>query len=141
MTAIRLTARTSIPDAALTVRFVRASGPGGQNVNKVSTAVELRLDLDAADLPPALRQRLDRIAAGRINQAGELVLFAQRFRTQARNRDDALARLAEIVAEAERVPKKRVSTRATAASKRRRLEQKGRRGADKALRRRPAEGD
>jgi len=141
MTSIQLTARTSIPDDALSVRFVRAGGPGGQNVNKVATAVELRLDLDAADLPPTLRQRLERIAAGRINQQGELVIFAQRFRTQARNRDDALTRLATLVADAERVPKKRVPTRATAASKRRRLEQKGRRGLDKALRRRPREAE
>jgi len=141
VTGIQLTPRTSIPEDALTVRFVRASGPGGQNVNKVATAVELRLDLDAADLPVALRQRLARIAAGRINQQGELVIFAQRFRTQARNRDDALDRLSQIVAEAERVPKRRVPTKATAASKRRRLEQKGRRGTDKALRRRPREGD
>jgi ribosome-associated protein len=132
-----LTRRTSVPDAALTVKFVRAGGPGGQNVNKVATAVELRLDLGAAELPAALLARLEDIARNRINQAGELVLFAQRFRTQERNRADALARLGALVAEAEVPPKPRVPTRPTKASKVRRRDAKGRRGVDKRLRRKP----
>lgn len=137
MSRVVLTRRTSVPEAALTFKFVRAGGPGGQNVNKVATAVELRLDLAAAELPAAVRARLAHLARNRINQAGELVLFAQRFRTQERNRADALERLGELVAEAEVPPKSRVPTRPTKASKVRRRETKGRRGADKRLRRKP----
>lgn len=137
MSRIQLTPATSVPASAITVRFVRASGPGGQNVNKVATAVELRLSLAEADLPSDVRRRLERLAGTRVNQAGELVLFAQRFRTQERNRADALERLADLVARAEVPPKPRIPTRPTRASKERRHETKGRRGEHKRLRRKP----
>ena len=137
MTTIHLTARTSVPDDALTYRFVRASGPGGQNVNKVATAVELRFDLARAALPGAVRSRLEAIAGNRLTQTGEILIFAQRFRTQARNRDDALARLCTLVAEAERAPKRRVATKPSAAARERRLYSKGRHGVRKQLRRKP----
>jgi ribosome-associated protein len=137
MSRIQLTPRTSVPEATIVVRFVRSSGPGGQNVNKVATAAELRFSIADADLPPGVRQRLERLAGNRLNQAGELVLFAQRFRTQERNRADALDRLAELVARAEVPPKARIPTRPTRAAKERRHEAKGRRGEHKRLRRRP----
>jgi ribosome-associated protein len=133
----QLTAAISVPDVALSVRFVRSSGPGGQNVNKVASAVELRLALDQAELPPALEQRLITLAGRRINSARELVIFAQRFRTQERNRADALARLAGLIAHAERPPPPRVPTRPTLASKMRRRESKGHRAEHKRLRRKP----
>jgi len=141
MTRVRLTPTISVPEQAVRLAFVRSSGPGGQNVNKVSTAVELRLDLDAAQLSAGVRARLERLVGSRLTQANEIVIFAQRFRTQKANRDDAFARLEELVRKAERPPKRRVATKPTLASKRERLATKDRRGSVKRLRERPSSDD
>jgi len=141
MTRVRLTPTISVPEQAVRLAFVRSSGPGGQNVNKVSTAVELRLDLDAAQLSAGVRARLERLVGSRLTQANEIVIFAQRFRTQKANRDDAFARLEELVRKAERPPKRRVATKPTLASKRERLATKDRRGSVKRLRGRPSSDD
>jgi len=141
MTRVRLTPTISVPEQAVRLAFVRSSGPGGQNVNKVSTAVELRLDLDAAQLSAGVRARLERLVGSRLTQANEIVIFAQRFRTQKANRDDAFARLEELVRKAERPPKRRVATKPTLASKRERRATKDRRGSVKRLRGRPSSDD
>lgn len=126
---LTITPQLSIPESELVERFVRASGPGGQNINKVSTAVELRFDIaQSPSLPEALRARLLGKRDRRLTADGVIVIDAQRFRTQDRNRQDARERLAAFIATGLSVPKSRIATKPTRASKTRRLEGKRARG-------------
>ena len=132
---LRITDRISIDENELVEEFVRSSGPGGQNVNKLNTAVQLRFDVRRSpSLQHDVRLRLERLAGRRLTRDGVLVITAQRHRTQERNRDDALERLIELIRAAAVRPTPRRPTRPTLGSKVRRLEGKKRRGGIKALR-------
>jgi len=126
---IRVTPTIALDDKEIGLSFIRASGPGGQNVNKVSTAVQLRFDIrHSPSLPPGVRERAERMAGRRVSAEGVLVITAQRFASQERNRRDAIARLVALIGEAARPPKVRRPTRPTRASRERRLESKRRHG-------------
>jgi ribosome-associated protein len=131
---IRITDSLRLARGAIAESFVRAQGPGGQNVNKVATAVELRLDVAAAALPAGLKARLKAIAGRRLTQDGILVVTAQEHRSQERNRAAALAKLVLLLRRAAQKPKRRIATRPSGAAKARRLEWKARHARTKSLR-------
>jgi ribosome-associated protein len=133
---IRITPTIAIDERELEERFIRASGPGGQNVNKLSTAVQLRFDARRSpSLPNDVSIRLQRLAGKRLTHDGVLVITAQSHRTQERNRDDARARLVDLIRSATVAPKPRRATKPTKAAKRERVDAKTKRGAIKRLRR------
>ena len=133
---IPITDDVAIDEREVEERFVRASGPGGQNVNKVSTAVELRFDVSASSLPSEVKARLLVLGASRVTADGVLLIDSREHRTQARNREAARERLVELIAQAARPPRRRKATKPRRAAREKRLEVKKLRGRVKAMRRR-----
>jgi ribosome-associated protein len=132
--SLQVSSRVSIPLVEIELAAVRASGPGGQNVNKVSTAIHLRFDINGSSLPDFYKSRLLNLKDRRISGEGVIIMKAQRFRSQDKNRDDALERLRELIRSVAVVRKKRIATKPSRAAKKKRLDDKTRRGRQKALR-------
>ena len=141
MALLQITDTLALDEREFEERFVRASGPGGQNVNKVATAVELRFDIGASSLPPEVKARLNTIAGSRLTGEGVLLIDSREYRTQAQNREAARARLVAMIQQATRRPRKRRPTKPSAASRERRLESKKQRAQIKDRRSRGRGGD
>ncbi len=126
-----------VPDSALSFQFVRARGPGGQHVNTASTAVQLKVQIGRTTLPEAVKSRLRKLAGSRLTHHDEILIFADRYRSQARNREDALERLGALLEAARSTPKRRIATRPSRARREARMDSKKKQCRTNALRRRP----